>query len=141
LALFRELAGIAQEIEQNLLEAHGVRVECTRVLLGFDNEAILILFGKLPCGANDLVDEPCQIDRLGIEFELSGFNFGKVQYLIDEAQEVGPGCIYPAQRFLLARNCDLCSLATASWRLLSSISLNNLAFWIASTDCAAKVCS
>src|SRR5262249_9641390 len=58
LALFRELAGIAQEIEQNLLEAHGVRVERTRVLPGFDNEAILILLGKLPCGANDLVDEP-----------------------------------------------------------------------------------
>jgi hypothetical protein len=27
LALFRELTGIAQQIEQNLLEPHGVRVE------------------------------------------------------------------------------------------------------------------
>ena len=41
---------------------------------------------------------------------------------------------------ILARNCDLCWLASASWRLLSSISLNSRAFWIASTDCAAKVC-
>ena len=42
---------------------------------------------------------------------------------------------------ILARNCDLCWLATSSWRLLSSISWNSRAFWIASTDCAAKVCN
>jgi ABC transporter substrate binding protein len=40
----------------------------------------------------------------------------------------------------LDTNCDLCSLASASWRLFSSISRNRRAFWIASTDCAAKVC-
>src|SRR5262249_3067412 len=33
LALFRELASIAQEIEQNLLEPYGVRVERAQVLL------------------------------------------------------------------------------------------------------------
>ena len=42
---------------------------------------------------------------------------------------------------MLARNCDLCWLATSSCRLLSPISLNRRAFWIASTDWAAKVCS
>src|ERR1700730_13271967 len=41
---------------------------------------------------------------------------------------------------MLARNCDLCWLASASCRLLSSISWNRRAFWIASTDWAAKVC-
>src|SRR5690348_12281652 len=40
---------------------------------------------------------------------------------------------------ILARNCDLCWLASSSWRLLSSISWNNRAFWMASADCAAKV--
>src|SRR5262245_25464156 len=34
---------------------------------------------------------------------------------------------------MLARNCDLFSLASCSWRLLSSISRNRRAFWIAST--------
>src|SRR5882724_3438802 len=42
---------------------------------------------------------------------------------------------------MLATNCDLCWLANASWRLFSSTSVNRLAFWMASTDCAAKVCS
>src|SRR5215510_13280037 len=40
---------------------------------------------------------------------------------------------------MLARNCDLCWLAISSWRLFSSISVKRCAFWIASTDCAAKV--
>src|SRR6516165_6589060 len=42
---------------------------------------------------------------------------------------------------ILARNWDLCWLATSSCRLLSSISWKRCAFWIANTDCAAKVCS
>ena len=40
---------------------------------------------------------------------------------------------------ILARNCDLCWLASSSCRLLSSISWNNRAFWMANADCAAKV--
>ena len=34
---------------------------------------------------------------------------------------------------MLARNSDLCLFATSSWRLLSSISRNSRAFWIAIT--------
>ena len=41
---------------------------------------------------------------------------------------------------MLARNSDLCRLAASIWRLFSSISRNSLAFWIARTDCVAKVC-
>ena len=37
---------------------------------------------------------------------------------------------------MLARNCDLCWLASSSSRLFSSISRNSRAFWIASADCA-----
>jgi hypothetical protein len=85
LPLFRELAGIAQEIEQYLLEPHGVRGERTHVLLCFDDEAVLVLLAQLSCGADDLVDKPRQIHRLGIEFELAGFDRREVQYLVDEA--------------------------------------------------------
>jgi hypothetical protein len=46
LALFRELAGIAQQIEQNLLEPQGVRVERAQVLLRFNDESILVLLGR-----------------------------------------------------------------------------------------------
>jgi hypothetical protein len=42
--------------------------------LGFDNEAVLVLLGKPSRGADDLIDKPGQIHRLGIEFELAGFD-------------------------------------------------------------------
>jgi hypothetical protein len=99
LAFFRELAGIAQEIEQNLLEPHGVRVERAQVLLRFDDDTVLVLLGELSRCADDLIDKPRQIHRLGIEFELPGFDLREVQHLVDEAKEVGPGGIHPAQRF------------------------------------------
>src|SRR5262249_48422066 len=95
-ALFRELTGVAQQIEQNLLESHGVRVERAQVLLRFDNEAVLVLLGELSRGADDFVDETCQIDMLRIEFELAGFDLRKVQNLVDKAQEMRPGGVYTA---------------------------------------------
>jgi hypothetical protein len=96
----RALAGIAEQVEQNLLEPHGVRVERAHVLLGFDDEAVLVLLGELSGGADDLVDKPGHINRFGMEVELARFDLGEVQYLIDEAKEVGPGGIHAAQRFL-----------------------------------------
>jgi hypothetical protein len=45
------------------------------MLLGFDNEPVLVLLGKLSSGADGLIDKPGQIHRLGIEFELAGFDF------------------------------------------------------------------
>ena len=42
---------------------------------------------------------------------------------------------------MLARNSDLCRLAASSCRLLSSISRNSRAFWMARADWVAKVCS
>jgi len=83
----------------NLLEPHGVRGERSQVLLRFDDEAVLVLFGKLSRGADDLVDKPGQIHRLGIEFELACFDLREVQYLVDEAQEMGAGGIHTPQRF------------------------------------------
>jgi ABC-type uncharacterized transport system substrate-binding protein len=59
--------------------------------LGFDDEAVLVLLGKLSRGADDLIDKPRQIHGLGIEFKLAGFDLREVQYLVDEAKQVRPG--------------------------------------------------
>src|SRR5262249_19933530 len=85
LALLRELAGVAQQIEKNLLEPQGVCVERANALLGFNNEPVLVLLGELTGGADDLIDKSCQINTLGIEFELAGFDLREVEYLVDEA--------------------------------------------------------
>jgi signal transduction histidine kinase len=50
----------------------------THVLLGFDDEAVVILLGELSCGADDLIDKSCQIHKLGIEFELASFDLREV---------------------------------------------------------------
>src|SRR5215813_4322719 len=59
LTLFGELAGITQQVEQYLPQPHGVHGEDTQVLLGVDNETVLVLLGKLSGGADDLVDQRC----------------------------------------------------------------------------------
>jgi hypothetical protein len=46
-AVFGELAGIAQKIEQDLLEPHRVGGEGAQVLLRVDDETVLILVGEL----------------------------------------------------------------------------------------------
>src|SRR5215831_2930042 len=99
LAFLGELAGIAQQIEQNLLEPQGIRSECPHVVMGLDHKAVLVLLGKLSCGADDLIDKARRVHRLGIEFELTSFDLREVQYLVDETQEVGAGGVDPAQRF------------------------------------------
>jgi hypothetical protein len=40
--------------------------------------------GELSRGADDLIDKPGQIDRLGIEFELAGFDLREVIYAVGD---------------------------------------------------------
>jgi hypothetical protein len=57
LARFGELAGIAQQVQEYLSQPHGVHRQCAEVLLGVNDQAVLVLLGKLPGGANDVVDQ------------------------------------------------------------------------------------
>jgi len=57
------------------------RSERAEILLGFDDEAVLVLLGELSRGADDIIDER-QVHRLRIEFELAGFDLRQVQYLV-----------------------------------------------------------
>src|SRR5262245_22606472 len=88
LTLFGELAGIAQQVEQYLPQPHGVHGEDTQVLLRVDNETVLVLLGKLSGGADDLVDQRCELHGLWVELELSGLDLRQVEHLVDEAKKV-----------------------------------------------------
>jgi signal transduction histidine kinase len=46
-------------------------------------------------GTHLLIDKPRQVNRLGIEFELSRLNLGEVQHLVDEAEQVIGGKAEP----------------------------------------------
>jgi hypothetical protein len=58
LALFGELAGVAQQVEQDLPQPHGVHGQLTEFLLDLDIQAVLVLLGELSCGADDFVGPP-----------------------------------------------------------------------------------
>ena len=47
LARFGEFAGIAEKIEQDLPQPHRVHCQCAEVILGVNDEAVLVLLGKL----------------------------------------------------------------------------------------------
>src|SRR5260221_9351431 len=70
LARFGELARIAEEIEQYLPQPHGVHGQCAKVLWGVDDETVLVLLGKLSGGADDLVDQRCELHGLWVELQL-----------------------------------------------------------------------
>jgi hypothetical protein len=45
-ARFGEFAGIAEKVEQDLPQPHGVHAQCAEVLLGVNDEAVLVLVGE-----------------------------------------------------------------------------------------------
>jgi HD superfamily phosphohydrolase YqeK len=57
LAFLGELAGIAQQVEQDLPQPHGIHRQCAEVLLGVNDEAVLVLLSELARGADDLFDQ------------------------------------------------------------------------------------
>src|SRR6516165_9805114 len=141
LARFGELTRIAQQVQEYLPQPHGVHRQCAEVLLDFNDEAVLVLLGKLSRGADDLIDERCELHGLCIEFELSGLDLRQIEHLVDEAKKVSTSAIDALQRLafltiisvrpmialsgvrsswlMLDTNCDLFSLANCSWRFLS----------------------
>src|SRR4029450_10261749 len=100
LALFGELAGIAQQVEQYLPQPHGIHGQWAEALLTLDDQAILVLLGKLARRADDLVDQRDQVDQLRMQLELASFDLREVEHLIDEAKEVLAGAVHALQRLL-----------------------------------------
>src|SRR5262249_18806614 len=100
LARFGELTRIAQQVQKYLPQPHGVHRQCAEVLLDFNDEAVLVLLGKLSRGADDLVDQRCELHGLWIEFEFSGLDLRQVEHLVDEAKKVSPSAVHALQRLL-----------------------------------------
>src|SRR5262249_48249941 len=97
-ALLGELAGIAQQIEQDLSQPHGIDRQAAKILRAFNHEAILILLRQRPRGADDVLKQGCQFPRFRAELQLAGFYLGEVEHLIDEAEKMSPRTVNPPQR-------------------------------------------
>src|SRR5262249_59785936 len=83
LARFGELAGIAEEIEQDLPQPHGVHGQCAEVLLDINDEAVLVLLGQRVVGR---AENHCQRglpDRFWVGVQLSGASLRQGQHLVE----------------------------------------------------------
>src|SRR6516165_9183873 len=78
----------------------GSTVNAPKVLLRVDDEAVLVLLGKLSGGSDDLVDQRCSPHGLWVELELSGLDLRQVEHLVDEAKEVCPSAVHALQWLL-----------------------------------------
>src|SRR4029079_13873914 len=94
--LLCKLASVAQEVEQDLPQPHGVDGERTKVLLAFDHEAVVILLRKGPRRVDDLIDQRRQIHPIGAKLKLAGFDLREVENLVDEAEKMAAGTMHPA---------------------------------------------
>ena len=167
--LLRELVGVAHQVEQRLPKPDRDRRASCRGSWQLDLEPVLVLLasGARWSSPPRRSAEPAQ--RLRVELQLPGLDLGEVEHVVDQAEQVPGGAQHRSQRFerlvrgdsassrsisvtpmmalsgvrsswlMLARNCDLCWLASASWRLLSWISSNSRTFSIAITAWSAKV--
>src|SRR5262249_281382 len=97
-ALLGELSGIAQQIEQDLPQPHGIDGQAAKIFWAFDHESILILLCQLPRGADDVLKQRRQIHRFRAELELAGLDLGQVEHLVDEPEKMGTRTVDPAQR-------------------------------------------
>src|SRR5262249_5139394 len=146
LARFGELARIAEEIEQDLPQTHGVHSQCAEVLLHVNDQAVLVLLGKLSRGADDLIDQRCELHGLCIEFEFSGLDLRQIEHLVDEAKKVRAGAVHALQWLLRF----LCSEARRVFdhhfgesddgiercaQLMAHPGANCDLFWLASASC------
>jgi hypothetical protein len=77
-----ELKGIAQQIEQDLPQPHGIDGEAAEVLLRFYQQAVLVLLGQLTRGADHVFDQWRELYRLRNEFELAGLDLGEVEHCL-----------------------------------------------------------
>ena len=77
----------------------GSTVKSAEVLLRLDNQAVLVLLGKLARSTDHLFDQRCELYRLRIKLKFAGFDLRQVEHLIDEAKQVGSGAVHALQRF------------------------------------------
>ena len=97
-AVFGELAGIAQEIEQDLPQAQGIDEERGDIGRAFDKEAVFVLFRQPTRGADHLVDQRGDFHRFQIEVQFSRLDLRQVENLIDEVEEMLAGAMDAAER-------------------------------------------
>src|SRR5215831_6819241 len=87
----RELDGVREKVEQNLLYAQAVGIEVWETICDLERDFKSLLArgdGNELCA---LADEVTDIEGSHLQVELAGFHFGKVENVVNEVEQVPPG--------------------------------------------------
>ena len=90
-ALAGELAGIAQQVKQRLLHLGLIGAEAADVGRADQLELVLVLADQRRDDRHDLVDQRPHIHLLDEHVHLAGFDFGQIEDVVDQAQQVAAG--------------------------------------------------
>ncbi len=94
----REFHRVGEQVEHDLLQPSLVcqKHRQARHRLGPEVEARGL--GALQSGAMAIIDELRQVDRLLVQFEVADLDFGDVEHIGDEAEQMLPGVVDAAPR-------------------------------------------
>ena len=88
LAVTRELARVAQQVEQGLLQLGLIGHDMTGVRCALDHQRVAVGCRERLDHQLDLVGQRPQPDRLDEQLHLPGLNLGKIQHVVDQGEQV-----------------------------------------------------
>ena len=93
----RELAGIAEKVEQDLPHLGQIAVDRADLVGAAHHESVASLLGQRGDGRRDAIDHGPQLEGLEIERHLAGFDLGKIEDVVDQAEQMLAGILDLAQ--------------------------------------------
>src|SRR5207302_7985525 len=91
LAVLGELAGVAQQVEQDLPQSHRVGVQLARTLGLIEDKLVLVGVRQRPGYSHDLFEQGLEGDGLDGEVELAGLDLRQIEDAVDEVKKVASG--------------------------------------------------
>jgi hypothetical protein len=88
-----ELAGIAQEIEEDLPQLRGIGNDALEAVGYVEQDRRAILLGRGLAGLNHLAHQRFQSDRLFVQLHAAGLDFGDVEHVVNKAAKVLGGLL------------------------------------------------
>src|SRR5579883_1346019 len=85
-AALGELTGIGQKIEETLPDLGEVSAHGADVRAAVDFEMVGVLLGKWLDRGHHVADHGWHIERLQYQLQLSGFDFGEIEDIVDKGE-------------------------------------------------------
>ena len=99
-SILGELAGVAEQVEEDLAQPHAVGVNRADRRRTIKHQFIVVLLRERPCSIQRLVDDRPDRHRLKGQIHFPGFDLGDIEDVVDQIEQVTAGAQHPAQRLV-----------------------------------------